>query len=261
MGFLGSLFGSDQRKDLKAGKKKSDAELQAGYEGGNDYYNQGFDLLSPYAQQGAQDQNTYRQAIGLGTQQEQTNAQDRFFQDPAQQRIMGDQSNALLRQQNARGGTYGGQALLAAGRLANEQYGGWLNRLQGLGGQGVQVAGQQSNIRLGQGDMRYGLGLTKAGQETNFANSMAANRNTGINNLLGIAGAGAKVYAASDIRLKRDVERIDTLPSGLPVYFFRYLWSDVPHIGVMAHEAKELFPDAIAYNEHGFASVDYSAIH
>jgi hypothetical protein len=183
------------------------------------------------------------------------------------QSILGDQSNALLRQLNARGNTYGGKAALAGARVGRENYEGWLNRLMGQGQQGGQYAGQQASIRSGQGDLRYGFGATKAGQEINYGNARAENRNTGINNLLNVAGTAAKgVEAAaaagafSDIRLKRDVEEVGVLPSGLPVYNFRYLWSDEPYRGVMAHEAAEIFPDAVFAHESGYLMVDYSRI-
>lgn len=174
--------------------------------------------------------------------------------------VLGQQSNALLRQQNARGGIYSGTAIQAGGRLGLENYGNYMTRLQGQGSQGLTAAGQQSNIRLGQADMRYGLGATQAGSEINYGNAQAQNRGVLGNSLLNLAGTAAKAYAASDIRLKRDIERIGTLPSGLPTYSFKYVYSDEPMIGVMAHEAEKIFPNAIAYNEHGFASVDYSQI-
>ena len=51
------------------------------------------------------------------------------------------------------------------------------------------------------------------------------------------------------------------LPSGLPVYRFRYVWSDAPQIGVMAHEALPLFPDAVAIDPvGGWLMVDYGRI-
>jgi hypothetical protein len=241
--------------------------LQAGYDEAQPYYDEAFDLFTPYAEQGQQANQLYGHAIGLGTDEEREAAQSRFFSDPAMQSILGDQSNALLRQLNARGNTYGGKAALAGARVGRENYEGWLNRLMGQGQQGGQYAGQQASIRSGQGDLRYGFGATKAGQEINYGNARAENRNTGINNLLNVAGTAAKgVEAAaaagafSDIRLKRDVEEVGVLPSGLPVYNFRYLWSDEPYRGVMAHEAAEIFPDAVFAHESGYLMVDYSRI-
>jgi hypothetical protein len=81
--------------------------------------------------------------------------------------------------------------------------------------------------------------------------------------LLGLGKLGVSAYSAgmfSDIRLKRDIRRIGALPSGLPVYEFRYLWSDAPMVGVMAHEARGLFPDAVSMHDSGFLMVDYARV-
>jgi hypothetical protein len=43
-------------------------------------------------------------------------------------------------------------------------------------------------LRANRGDMAIGRGTTLAGNSVNFGNAMAANRNTGINNLMGVAG-------------------------------------------------------------------------
>ena len=63
----------------------------------------------------------------------------------------------------------------------------------------------------------------------------------------------------SDIRLKENIERIGTLPSGLPVYSYNYAWAPKRHIGVMAQEALLLFPEAVSELD-GYLAVDYSKI-
>jgi hypothetical protein len=77
--------------------------------------------------------------------------------------------------------------------------------------------------------------------------------------LLGSAGAIAGRAAFSDRRLKRDVERIGTWHNGLPVYRYRYLWSDAPIIGFMADEVAAVRPEAVHIGADGFARVDYVA--
>ena len=81
----------------------------------------------------------------------------------------------------------------------------------------------------------------------------------GIGLATGIAGAAAPYYMYSDARLKRDVVRIGMTPAGLPVYRFRYVWGDDEHIGVLAQEARELFPAAVI-DLGGWLAVDYSRI-
>ena len=71
-----------------------------------------------------------------------------------------------------------------------------------------------------------------------------------------LAGIGMRF---SDARLKRDIRRLGALPSGLPVYRFRYVWSDAEHVGVMAQEAQRLFPSAV-FEVDGWLAVDYGRI-
>lgn len=86
-----------------------------------------------------------------------------------------------------------------------------------------------------------------------------AQGNAFMGGLFGLGGTLGGAWLRSDARLKRDIERIGALPSGLPVYRYRYLWSDEPQVGVMAQEARELFPDAVR-EFGGFLAVDYSRI-
>lgn len=76
--------------------------------------------------------------------------------------------------------------------------------------------------------------------------------------LLGIGQLGMSMF--SDRRLKRDIKRIGAMPSGLPVYQFRYVWSDDIQTGVMAQEAIELFPEAVSMDASGFLKVRYDLI-
>lgn len=81
--------------------------------------------------------------------------------------------------------------------------------------------------------------------------------------LLGLGKLALGGYEAglfSDIRLKRDIKRIGAMPSGLPVYEFRYIWSDEPQTGVMAQEAMAMFPDAVFMDASGFLKVRYDLI-
>ena len=66
--------------------------------------------------------------------------------------------------------------------------------------------------------------------------------------------------APSDVRLKRDIHAIDRLANGLTVYRFRYLWSDVEMVGVMAQDVLEVVPDAVVMGAEGFYSVDYGQL-
>lgn len=74
-----------------------------------------------------------------------------------------------------------------------------------------------------------------------------------------MAGATAG-YMPSDARLKTNVTKIGTADNGLPLYRYNYVWGGPQHIGHMAHEVAEVFPDAVATNADGFLMVDYSKV-
>lgn len=88
-----------------------------------------------------------------------------------------------------------------------------------------------------------------------------ASQNAMMGGLFGLGGTlGYGALRFSDRRLKRDVERIGTGPRGLPLYRYRYLWSDVPEIGVMADETARVMPEAVVVMPGGFLAVDYAAL-
>ena len=89
-----------------------------------------------------------------------------------------------------------------------------------------------------------------------------------LSTLLGAGGTAAEgtskimtaLKAASDIRLKTDIERIGEREDGLGVYVYRYLWSPVRFIGVMAQEVLKVKPEAVFYMPNGYMAVDYGAL-
>lgn len=104
-----------------------------------------------------------------------------------------------------------------------------------------------------------------AGQQ-NAYNAQLQNVMNNRSGMYGLLGQGIGIGALglgmmSDERLKKDVLNIGALPSGLPVYTFRYLWEPegVRHVGVMAQEALRLFPWAVA-TIGGWLMVNYAAI-
>lgn len=66
----------------------------------------------------------------------------------------------------------------------------------------------------------------------------------------------AGMAAASDRRLKRDIHRTGTHESGLPLYQFKYLWSDQVYEGVMADEVFHVKPEAVI-RIGDYLAVDY----
>jgi hypothetical protein len=64
----------------------------------------------------------------------------------------------------------------------------------------------------------------------------------------------------SDVRLKRNISFIGKLINGLNVYKYRYLWSDIFYVGVMAQEVQKIIPDAVVYGADGYMKVNYGKV-
>ena len=54
--------------------------------------------------------------------------------------------------------------------------------------------------------------------------------------------------------------RVSEHPLGFGIYGFKYLWSDVRHVGVLAQEVAERMPEAVVEGPGGFLAVDYASI-
>ena len=77
----------------------------------------------------------------------------------------------------------------------------------------------------------------------------------------GIEGIG-KMAAFSDVRLKTDVRRVGTSPSGIPEYTFRYVNDPAGRLfrGTLAQEVKRLHPRAVIETPSGMLAVNYGDI-
>ena len=75
----------------------------------------------------------------------------------------------------------------------------------------------------------------------------------------GIGGSGP---APSDARLKREIQLLTTLEHGIKIYSFKYYWSDLIFVGVMA---QDLLPHpewrgAVSTERGGYYSVNYAKL-
>lgn len=272
MSFFGFLTGASARKDLQGSYADSKGMLDSAYkdasEIGNKYYGEAQNYLSPYLQGGKDADAQIRAALGLDGRDAQSGYFQNFQTDPGFQTSVNYGINALDRSAAARGGMYSGAHMKAlqdyGQRRMGEAYDTRINQLMGYGQQGRAMAGTAAGLAQQHGSdmagMRYGYGQQSAANRINIGNALAANRGTFMNNMLKVGEVAAKAYATSDRRVKRDIEQIGALASGLPVYSFRYLWDDAPQIGVMAQEARDIFPDAVIETPGGVLMVDYSLI-
>ncbi|MCZ0738339.1 tail fiber domain-containing protein [Phreatobacter sp. AB_2022a] len=73
-------------------------------------------------------------------------------------------------------------------------------------------------------------------------------------------GGGGGGAGWSDIRLKRNIERVGTSPGGHALYAFDYVWGGPRQVGVMAQEVMASRPDAVIRTASGYLMVDYSRL-
>lgn len=155
----------------------------------------------------------YGNALGLNGAQGNQAAVGAFQAGPGYQFAQDASQQAGLRAANAGGMLNSGNAMIALSDrsrgMADQEYGGWLDRLSGLSTLGANVAGQQAGLDTGlaglgtqvagakaglnataaQGIGQAGAGALRAGQDA------AANRmNFGINALSGLTSLGAGMF-------------------------------------------------------------------
>lgn len=196
MGFFGSFFGSDQRKDIASANKQANAAIDSGYNSQQGYYNQAAAGYNPYVQSGQQANAFYANALGLNGDAARTSAENTITSDPLWSGKFALDSNNVLKNLNARGLGASGAGALAGQRVLTENYGNALDRYANLGNQGLQATGAQSNVYQGQGQNAFNYGATKAGNAINYGNAMAQSRNIGPNNVLNALSTAAKAKAA-----------------------------------------------------------------
>jgi hypothetical protein len=190
MGLLGSFFGKDQAKDLAAAKGQSDEALAKGFNRAYGDYSNAAKGYDPYVQQG-QEANALYSKMLMGDPQ----AISTLTGNPLFNGTLGADFLATQRAGNAAGWGAGKEAL-AGQRVFQQNTGSFLDRYRDQGQQGLQATGARSNALMGRGDLAYGHGATLAGNEINYGNAMAANRSTGINNLMGVAALGVNALNA-----------------------------------------------------------------
>lgn len=212
MGFFSDLTGKTSANAANALAGRNADQLRSSYGNANNYATTGYDksmgFYSPYAESGNAANTAYSNALGLnGQAAREKQFNEGYVNDPAGTYRTNATQTAmtnLLRKYNAGGsGVNSGAAMYGVGRLNMERFdrdwGDYLNRLQGMQGQGLQVAGQQAGLTSGyyggMADRAIGLGNALVSNDTNA--TMAANnaRQQGVNNLL--AGAGTIIGAGT----------------------------------------------------------------
>jgi hypothetical protein len=244
--------------------------------------------LQPYAAAGAPALEQQQAIAGLLGPEAQQAAIAAIEQGAGFQAQVRQGEEALLQRASATGGLRGGniQAALAQFRpqmLQQEiatQYGrlGGLTSLGQLTSQNLAQMGQASaagtataGLRTGadiaglmgqQGAARAGAELAQGQAFANVLNLPAQFLGAQYGATAGKAGTAMTPGLGnifSDIRLKKNIQRIGTRSDGLGVYEFEYTWGGGRQIGLMAQEVLGIYPDAVGQSG-GYLTVDYSKV-
>jgi hypothetical protein len=189
-----SFTGAGARREIDTGIAKSTEALSGAR---SDVLGRGTEArgyMQPYAEAGGRTFNLYNDTLGVNGGEARQKAQDLYYSDPNQQRITDLALRSGDRASNASGYFTGGRGALLSGRLAQEQYGNWQNRLAQGGQQGQQAATTLSGIASNEGNALAGLGQAQAGVYQSGYGQRAQASNTFAQNLIGLAGTAVRAF-------------------------------------------------------------------
>ena len=211
MGFFDDLMGKSAARGIKrtaaevAGRTAAAGDAASGYYRGSRDAAQGY--YQPYAEQGNQAASVYGGALGLRGQAGGQEAMTAYGHgaNPFLEDQIGRNQASLLKSYNARGYGNSGVSSLAAARagadMRYQDYNTWMGRLQGLQGQGLQVAGARAGVEDAYGQNMAGNEWQRAGvlnqNSINAQNGINQARAGGVNNLLtGLGSLAGTAFSA-----------------------------------------------------------------
>jgi len=154
-----------------------------------------------------------------------------------------------------------GQAAASNSATGGSSYGGSIGTQIANAGtaQAGGIVGVTNSLGGAASSLPWLLGSTAANNPASLSSSNAGSM---ISTPIGLPSPSmTSDWSQSDRRLKTDIARFGALASGLPLYVFRYIRDlSMWHVGVMADEAKNLFPDAVIVGDDGYQMVDYARI-
>ena len=203
-----------------------------------------------------------QQKVGLLGEQKGLATQAAQSQFTAGQRNIGMGANMELRRTQAFGQQAYSQSILATSRTIEQKVQTQTGDLMAKYKSDMTKLFETRDLSKAEADLSYRKGEMSA--EESFQNTMAGFDEGGM-------GAGAlegfmsgidtgATIAASDRRLKANIDYIGDSPSGIKIYEFNYLNNDVRHRGVIANELVDSYPSAISEDKDGYYMVDYSQI-
>jgi len=145
--------------------------------------------------------------------------------------------------------------------------------LQALGNAPLSYQAGQDQLKLGLGaigsavpqminpDTGVNLGMQNRANQVAAAGANAQAQSTYASGLFQGIGSAVGGFAArgSDIRIKENIRKVGSTDSGLPVYIYNYIGSNLTEMGVMAQDVEKVNPDAVT-ESNGIKAVYYSLI-
>lgn len=124
-----------------------------------------------------------------------------------------------------------------------------------------QQVGMQQMPQFNAANASQGLQSLQAAQLQNDYNWDKYNAQAQASNSMmsGITGLAGAAMMFSDKRLKKILGKVGE-KAGFNLYRFKYLGSDVEHIGVIAQEVQKVRPDLVERHANGFLMVNYAGL-
>jgi hypothetical protein len=175
---------AERQRAIDAGKAEGLAALGRGREGSLEFLGDGMDAarpqfqgaidrFNPYVQDGRAADTMYQGSLGLGGDAARDSAVAAFRAGPGYQFRVDQAGDAIARRQSALGALGSGNTMAAisdrAGNMADQEYGGWQDRIRGIGDRGFAATGAQAGIQQGLGNLEAQYGRDRAGVSTGFA--------------------------------------------------------------------------------------------
>lgn len=134
----------------------------------------------------------------------------------------------------------------------NTQMNAGYNAGVGVGLGGLQGSGQMLNQQYATQMGGYNAALNASGEKSGAM--------LGVIGSIAAKAAPYAISAMSDRRLKENIERVGTTAHDLGLYDFNYIGDKTRFRGVMADEVERVMPEAVVYDDLGFAAVNYGML-
>lgn len=192
MGFLSALTGSstgkatmaaaDQNKTLiKDLQGLGNTIIDTGEGKSEGALNSAIGAYEPWVTSGGAANTMYSNALGLNGSDGNAAATGAFQAGPGYQFAMDQGTQAALRGASAGGMLNSGNTLTALTQfgqgLANQEYGGWLDRLSGMSSQGLQAAGGQAQGYTNLGNLYQSTAGDRLGLESSVTQGLMGANN------------------------------------------------------------------------------------